>query len=50
LVRYYKIQERLISTGKFYAVLMIEHMVKSGKIEQTEEYNVYRRRNPASPN
>jgi hypothetical protein len=53
LVSYDKLQERLISTGKFYAgeaVLMIEHMVKSGKIEQTEEYNVYRRRKPASPN
>jgi hypothetical protein len=53
LVSYDKLQERLISTGKFYAgeaVLMIEDMVKSGKIEQTEEYNVYRRRKPDSPN
>jgi hypothetical protein len=53
LVSYDKLQERLISTGKFYAgeaVLMIEHMVKSGKIAQTEEYNVYTRRKPASSN
>lgn len=53
LVSYDKLQDRLIYAGKFYAgeaVLMIEHMVKSGKIEQTEEYNVYRRRKPASPN
>jgi hypothetical protein len=52
LVSYDKLQERLISTGKFYAgeaLLMIEHMVRSGKIEHTEEYNVYRRK-PASPN
>jgi hypothetical protein len=41
-----------LSTGKFYAgeaVLMIEHMVKIGKIEQTGEYHVYRRRMAASP-
>ena len=40
-VSYDKLQERLISTGKFYAgesVLMIEHMEKIGKIEQTEQY------------
>jgi hypothetical protein len=45
LVAYDKLQERLISTGKFYAgeaVLMIEHMVKTGKIEKTENYNVYK--------
>jgi hypothetical protein len=45
LVSYDKLQERLISTGKFYAgeaVLMIEHMEKTGKIEKTEDYNVYR--------
>jgi hypothetical protein len=35
LVHYDKLQERLISTGKFYAgeaVLMIEHMEKIGEI------------------
>jgi hypothetical protein len=45
LVSYDKLQERLIATGKFYsgeAVLMIEHMEESGKIEQTEQYHVYR--------
>jgi hypothetical protein len=44
-VAYDKLQERLISTGKLDAggsVLMIEHMEKTGKIEKTEEYNVYR--------
>jgi hypothetical protein len=44
LVGYDKLQERLISTGKFYAgeaVLMIEHMEKSGKIQKTKDYNVY---------
>jgi hypothetical protein len=44
-VSYNKLQERLISTGKFYtgeAVLMIEHMEKTGKIENTGDYNVYR--------
>jgi hypothetical protein len=42
----------LISTGKFYAgdaVLMIEYMEKNGKIEQTEDYHVYRIKKPASP-
>jgi hypothetical protein len=42
---YDKLQERLISTGKFYAgeaVLMIEHMEKIGRIEKTEQYNVYK--------
>jgi hypothetical protein len=51
LVSYDKLQERLISTGKFYAgqaVLMIEHMEKIGEIEQTGDYHVYRRRT-ASP-
>ena len=51
-VDYYNLQERLLSTGKFYAgeaVLMIDHMVKEGKIEQTEDYHVYRRSKPASP-
>ena len=45
LVNYDKLQERLISTGKLDAggsVLMIQHMEKSGKIEKTENYNVYR--------
>jgi hypothetical protein len=45
LVGYDKLQERLISTGKFYvgeAVLMIEQMEKIGKIEKTGDYNVYR--------
>jgi hypothetical protein len=45
LVSYDKLQEILISTGKFYAgeaVLMIEHMEKIGKIEKTENYNAYR--------
>jgi hypothetical protein len=53
LVDYEKLQERLLSTGKFYAgdaVLMIEHMEKIGKIEQTGDYHVYRRRKAASPN
>jgi hypothetical protein len=51
LVDYYNLQERLLSTGKFYAgdaVLMIEHMEKSGKIEQTGDYHVYRKKS-ASP-
>ena len=45
LVSYYNLQERLIATGKLDAagsVLMIEHMEKTGKIEKTEQYNVYR--------
>jgi hypothetical protein len=45
LVAYYTLQERLISTGKLDAggsVLMIEHMEKTGKIEKTENYNIYR--------
>jgi hypothetical protein len=45
LVSYDKLQERLISTGKFYAgeaVLMIDHMEKIGKIEKTEGYNIYK--------
>jgi hypothetical protein len=53
LVHYDKLQEGLISTGKFYAgqaVLMIEYMEKIGEIEQTERYHVYRRKIAASPN
>ena len=53
LVAYDKLQERLISTGKFYAgeaVLMIERIIKIGKIEHTEEYHVYRIKKPATPN
>ncbi|MFL6364894.1 MAG: hypothetical protein ACJ71P_15145 [Nitrososphaeraceae archaeon] len=45
LVAYDKLQDGLISTGKLDAggsVLMIEHMEKTGKIEKTEQYNVYR--------
>jgi hypothetical protein len=45
LVAYDKLQEGLISTGKFYdgeSVLMIEHMEKTGKIEKTENYNSYK--------
>jgi DNA-binding transcriptional ArsR family regulator len=54
LVNYDRLQERLVSTGKFFvgdAVLMIEHMEKIGEIEQTEQYHVYRMRqgNLASP-
>ena len=44
-VAYDKLQERLVSTGKLDArgsVLMIEHMEKTGKIEKTEEYNIYK--------
>jgi len=47
LVRYDKLHERLVSTGKYFvgdAVLMIEHMEKIGEIEQTEQHHVYRRR------
>jgi hypothetical protein len=49
LVTFDKLQERLVSTGKFFvgdAVLMIEHMEKIGEIEQTVHYRVYRRRPP----
>ena len=45
LVAYDKLQERLISTGKLDAgesVLMIEHMVKTGKIEKAGDYNIYK--------
>ena len=45
LVAYYTLQERLISTRKLDAgesVLMIEHMEKSGKIEKTGDYNIYK--------
>jgi hypothetical protein len=51
LVDHYKLHGRLLSTGKFYAgeaVLMIEHMDKIGKIEQTEHYHVYRIKIPAA--
>jgi hypothetical protein len=53
LVDHYKLHGRLLSTGKFFAgeaVLMIEHMEKIAKIEQTEDYHVYRRKIAASPN
>jgi hypothetical protein len=52
LVVFNKLQERLVSTGKFFvgeAVLMIEHMEKIGEIEQTGGYHVYRRIMSASP-
>jgi hypothetical protein len=45
LVAYANLQERLIATGKLGAggsVLMIGHMERAGKIEKTEQYNVYR--------
>jgi hypothetical protein len=51
LVSYYNLQERLISTGKLDAgesVLMIEHMEKTGKIEKTGDYNIYRIGNPVT--
>jgi hypothetical protein len=41
LVDYYNLQERLLSTGKFYAgeaVLMIEHMEKIDEMEPTEQF------------
>ena len=53
LVDYDKLQQRLVSTGKFFvgeAVLMIEHMEKIGKIEQTGDYHIYRIKDSASPN
>ena len=53
LVSYDLLQGGLISTGKLDAggsVLMIEHMEKSGKIEQTERYHVYRIKMPAVTN
>jgi hypothetical protein len=52
-VDYHNLQERLLSTGKFYAgeaVLMIDHMVKEGKIEQTGDYHLYRIKESAPPN
>ena len=45
LVEHDKLQERLISTEKFYAseaFMMIEHLEQTGKIEQTGSYHVYR--------
>jgi DNA-binding MarR family transcriptional regulator len=53
LVAFDKLQDRLVSTGKFYvgeAVLMIQHMEKIGKIEKTEHYNIYRIKDSVSPN
>jgi hypothetical protein len=53
LVDFDNLQQRLVSTGQFFvgeAVLMIEHMVKIGKIEQTGDYNIYRIKESASPN
>jgi hypothetical protein len=50
LVSYDLLQGELISTGRVDAggsVLMIQHMEKSGKIEQTEHYHVYRIKMPA---
>jgi hypothetical protein len=52
LVNYDKLQERLIATGKFYAgeaLLMIEYMEKTGEIEQTGQFHMYRRISPAAP-
>jgi hypothetical protein len=52
LVAYDKLQERLVSTGKFdagEAVLMIDHMEKISEIEQTEHYHVYRGRTTVFP-
>jgi hypothetical protein len=52
LVAYDKLQERLISTGKLDAggsVLMIDHVVRAGKIEKTRGYNIYKiRKLPAT--
>jgi hypothetical protein len=51
LVAYDKLQERLISTGKFdsgESVLMLEHMEKTGKIEKTGDYNIYKIGNPTT--
>ena len=51
LVAYYTLQERLTPTRKLDAgesVLMIEHMEKTGKIEMTENYNVYRMVKPVT--
>ena len=51
LVSYDLLQGELISTGKLDAggsVLMIEHMVKTGKIEHTEHYHVYRIKMPSA--
>jgi hypothetical protein len=51
VVSYDKLQDRLLSTGKFFvgdAVLMIIHMEKIGEIEPTEQYRMYRRKIAAS--
>jgi hypothetical protein len=53
LVYYDKLHERLVSTGQLFvgeAVLMIEHMEKIGRIEKTEDYNIYRIKESTSPN
>jgi Ca2+-binding EF-hand superfamily protein len=53
LVSYDKLRERLVSTGKLDAgesVLIIDHMVKTGKIEKAGDYNIYRIKDSASPN
>jgi hypothetical protein len=53
LVDYDKLHERLVSTGQLFvgeAVLMIEHMEKIGRIEKTEDYNIYRIKESTSPN
>jgi hypothetical protein len=52
LVDYDKLHERLVSTGQLFvgeAVPMIEHMEKIGRIEKTEDYNIYRIKE-SSPN
>jgi hypothetical protein len=51
LVAYDTLQQRLISNGKLDAgesVLMIEHMEKTGKIEKTGDYNIYKMGNPST--
>jgi hypothetical protein len=51
LVDYENLRSRLISTGKFFAgdaVLMIEHMERTGQIEETG-FHLYRR-NPVPHN
>jgi translation elongation factor EF-G len=51
LVSYDLLQGGLISSGKLDAggsVLMIDHMEKTGKIEQTQHYHIYRIKMPAA--
>jgi hypothetical protein len=46
LVDYEKLRLRLISTGKFFAgdaVMMIEHMERTGKIEETASISIVER-------